>query len=95
LAGGVCDHAALEVNNETAPAKTNPAAIRILFSLNDPASGTGFAVVRPLPAPTHNTLVGAAWPRQRRSQLAADLSSIRLIQGIMPAVSPRRPPANR
>jgi hypothetical protein len=40
LAGGVCDQAALEVNNETAPAKINPAAIRILFSLNDPASGT-------------------------------------------------------
>ena len=40
LAGGVCDHAALEASNETAPAKINPAAIRILFSLNiDPAPG--------------------------------------------------------
>src|SRR5690349_13745025 len=53
LAGGVCAQAALEANSETVPAKINPAAIRILFSLNsDPASGTGiFAVVRPLPAP--------------------------------------------
>src|SRR5437762_12271134 len=33
LAGGVCDHAALEANSETAPAKINPAAIRILLSL--------------------------------------------------------------
>src|SRR6267154_3704548 len=42
LAGGVCDHAALEANNETAPAKINPAAIRILFSSNaDPAPATG------------------------------------------------------
>src|SRR5712671_2936322 len=43
LAGGVCDHAALEANNETAPAKINPAAIRILFSSNhDPVPGSGF-----------------------------------------------------
>jgi hypothetical protein len=34
LAGGVCDHAVLEANSETAPAKINPAAIRILLSLN-------------------------------------------------------------
>src|SRR5438045_3454757 len=40
LAGGVCDHAAPEANNETAPAKINPAVIRILISLNiDPAPG--------------------------------------------------------
>ena len=43
LAGGVCDHAALDASSETAPAKINPAAIRILFSLkSDPAPGTGF-----------------------------------------------------
>src|SRR3954465_6564943 len=41
LAGGVCDHAALDANSETAPAKINPAAIRILFSLN---------TARPVPA---------------------------------------------
>jgi hypothetical protein len=34
LAGGDCDHAALDANSETAPAKINPAAIRILFSLD-------------------------------------------------------------
>jgi hypothetical protein len=33
LAGGDCDHAALEANNETAPAKINPAVIRILIFL--------------------------------------------------------------
>ena len=33
LAGGDCDHAALDANSETAPAKIIPAAIRILFSL--------------------------------------------------------------
>src|SRR5882757_707329 len=42
LAGGVCDHAAPEANSETAPAKINPAVIRILISLN---------VLSPLPAP--------------------------------------------
>src|SRR5882724_8512533 len=35
LAGGVCDHAAPDTNSETAPAKIKPAAIRILFSLNN------------------------------------------------------------
>src|SRR5436190_20472264 len=44
LAGGVCDQAALDANSETAPAKINPAAIRILFSLNSsPAPGRGVA----------------------------------------------------
>src|SRR6266702_1077356 len=43
LAGGVCDHAAPEAISETAPAKINPAVIRILISSNtDPAPGTGF-----------------------------------------------------
>src|SRR5258708_39208306 len=42
LAGGVCDHAALDANSETAPATINPAAIRILFSLNNLASGPSF-----------------------------------------------------
>src|SRR5882724_11534908 len=34
LAGGVCDHTAPDANSETVPAKINPAAIRILFSLD-------------------------------------------------------------
>ena len=52
LAGGVCDHAALDANSETAPAKINPAAIRILFSLNsNPAPGRGVAVVRSASSP--------------------------------------------
>src|SRR6185437_6296536 len=33
LAGGVCAHAAPDTSNETVPAKINPAAIRIVFSL--------------------------------------------------------------
>ena len=33
LAGGVCDHAALDANSETALAKINPAAIRIFVFL--------------------------------------------------------------
>src|ERR1700704_2715883 len=33
LAGGVGDHVALEASNETAPAKINPAAIRIIVFL--------------------------------------------------------------
>ena len=33
-AGSACDHAALDANSETAPARINPVAIRILFSLN-------------------------------------------------------------
>src|SRR4051794_16819943 len=51
LAGGsACDHAALEANSETAPAKINPAAIRIVFSPDwNPAPGRGVAVVRGLP----------------------------------------------
>src|SRR5882672_4259115 len=54
LAAGVCDHAALEANSETAPAKTNPAAIRILLSLNtDPASGFGR---HPGPIPPQHTI---------------------------------------
>ena len=52
LAGGDCDHAALDANSETAPAKINPAAIRILFSLNsNPAPGRGVAVVRSASCP--------------------------------------------
>jgi hypothetical protein len=61
LAGGDCDHAALEASNETAPAKINPAVIRILISSNtDPAPGTALAVVRAASTPTHRTLVAAA-----------------------------------
>jgi amino acid permease len=33
LGAGVCDHAALDAQSETALAKINPAAIRIAFSL--------------------------------------------------------------
>src|SRR5882762_9248126 len=52
LAGGDCDHATLEVSNETAPAKINPAVIRILISSNtDPAPGTALAVVRAASTP--------------------------------------------
>src|SRR6266571_1370510 len=43
LAAGVCDHAVLEASSETAPAKINPAVIRILISSNtDPAPRYGF-----------------------------------------------------
>src|SRR5882724_1147281 len=62
LAGGDCDHAALEASNETAPAKINPAVIRILISSNTdpaPAPGTALAVVRAASTPTHRTLVAA------------------------------------
>src|SRR4029079_8084698 len=34
LAGGVCDHAVLEANSETAPATLNPAAIGMLLHFN-------------------------------------------------------------
>ena len=61
LAAGVCDHAAPDVNSETAPAKINPAVIRILISsITDPAPGTALAVVRAASTPTHRTLVGAS-----------------------------------
>src|SRR6478752_6123248 len=52
LAGGDCDHAALDANSETAPAKINPAAIRILFSPNwNPAPGRALAIVRSASSP--------------------------------------------
>src|ERR1700687_5921059 len=34
VGAGVCDHAAPDAHSETAPAKINPAAIRILFPLH-------------------------------------------------------------
>ena len=43
LAAGVCAHAEPEASSETVPAKTNPAAIRILFSLK-------FEIALPVPA---------------------------------------------
>src|SRR5438105_7829894 len=82
LAGGVCAHAALDANSETAPAKINPAAIRILFSSNSNlAPGLGAAVVRSAPnSPTQCNLVGAAAPTQRLRLRSTDLSLGRLIQ---------------
>src|ERR1700722_2719006 len=53
LVAGVCDHAVPDKNSETAPAKINPAAIRILLiPCRDPWSGLGFLPSPgPFPAP--------------------------------------------
>jgi hypothetical protein len=52
FAGGVCDHAALDANSETAPAKINPAAIRILFSPKlIPQPVAAFAIVQTASCP--------------------------------------------
>src|ERR1700742_4703054 len=48
LAGGVCDHAALEASSESVPATISPAAIRMLFSLK-------FSLY---PRPAHEALPG-------------------------------------
>src|ERR1700736_5559742 len=66
LVAAVCDHAAPDAHNETALAKINPAAIRILFPSSISCSALAF-----LPssesclAPDHHSLVGPAPPRQR------------------------------
>src|SRR6185295_16464462 len=73
-AGSACDNAALDANSETAPARINPVAIRILFSLNSnpapvaalPASGGSHASI-------HSNLVGAAATTQRLRLGPADL----------------------
>src|SRR5215218_2524666 len=73
-AGSACDQAALDANSETAPARINPVAIRILFSLNsNPAAARGIAVVRCPHAPIHSNLVGPAAPTQRPRLRPADL----------------------
>src|SRR6478735_1304099 len=52
LAGSDCDHAALDANSETAPAKINPAAIRILFSPKlIPQPVAAFAIVQTASCP--------------------------------------------
>src|SRR5271170_3556869 len=53
---GVCDHAALDMESEIAPAKIKPAATRILFSLNLVPGRPGFGRRRLSPFRTDNTL---------------------------------------
>src|SRR5215216_7404606 len=66
LVGGVCDHAALDANSQTAPAKIIPAAIRILFSLNSNPAPAAALPSSGLPAypEAHSSLVGAGAPTQ-------------------------------
>jgi len=53
LGAGVCDQARPDAHSETAPAKINPAAIRIFFiPYADPVPGRGFfAIVQALSCP--------------------------------------------
>src|SRR5260370_23022642 len=79
LVAGVCDHAAPEAHSETALAKINPAAIRIIFPLLIPCSAPAFLPSpEPFPAPDHHSLVGPAPPRQRLLSPVADLSAEQL-----------------
>jgi hypothetical protein len=77
VVAAVCGHAAPEAHSETAPAKINPAAIRILFfPCADPVPGPGLlASPEPLCAPAHNSLDAPVPPRQRLLSTAADLSA--------------------
>src|SRR5215213_7250640 len=75
LADGDCAHAALDANSETAPAKINPAAIRIMFSLNSnpfPVAASPSSGLPPFPE-AYSSLVGAGAPTQPLWLRPADL----------------------
>src|SRR5664279_5538873 len=76
LVAAVCDQATPDAHSETALAKINPAAIRIVFPLHcSRARPRLFAIVRAISAPDHNSLVVPAPPRQRLLSPVAGLSA--------------------